>query len=645
MTRRQRRPSRILAVLVGLALVMSGCSKLGGGESSSPSPSQGAGQPPAGEPEANGAGAALAKALSTGKLDGVGVVGDPATATKNAAADLTTIMAGMDGLKPEVKPSPISYLGSGVATVELQQKYTIGAKAWEFTSKASLNLIDEQWKVVWKPEIVHPQLGPTTRLRHTREVPDRAPILDRSGKSVMWAQDLHDVGIDKQNLPKAQWTSSATDLAKALKIDPAGYVKKVNAAGASAFVLAASVRPAQLPSSLITIPGAMSIKRKATLALSPTFADSILGSVGPAEAKDVKEPQGPLEVGEAIGRTGLQKRYDTQLRGAVGHTITMVKRRGVNDDNHADAVLHSDEPTKGKPLTLTLDIARQNKAESVLKGVKPVASLVAIDLKTGQVLAAANSPASKANPDATFGRYAPGSTFKMVTALAMVRQGMSAQTRVSCPARATVNGRVFENYDDYPTNKLGTITLAEAIAHSCNTTFILQAAKLPKDAMASAAASLGFGVDFDAGFPVFYGSVPATADPVVAAANTIGQGKVEGSPLAVAALAASVGRGQTTVPSLIQGTAPRPGAEPLTANETAQLQAMMKTTVSQGSGRSLAGLVTGAKTGTAEFMSGKTLKTRAWMMVYTKDVAVAVLVAEGASGSRDAAPIIKAFLS
>lgn len=644
-----RLPRALTPLLLGLAMVLSlglaGCSKLGP-ESTGGKSQGGQGRPPAGEPDAAPSATDLAKALVSGNLTAVKFVGDQATASQAAIGDYTVIMAGMDGIRPvKVDLKGVAYRGKGLATAGLKQTWQIGGKTWTFDTEASMNLVDETWYIVWKPTIVHPQLTDHSRMRHTRELPAREPILDRDGKALMEERNLVQVGIDKANLGKDKWSSSARQLATELKIDPAEYDTKVQSAGDKAFVIAKTISMNEMTSTAINTPGVVSVDITRTRPISPGFAESILGSVGEATPEQAKASKNLFQPGDQVGQSGLSKRYDAWLRGTPGEVITLVKRKSApKDSDHVDITVFSTEKSAGKSLQLTLSTEQQKKAEQALEGVDQVASVVAINATTGEILAAANSTARPANPDATFGRYAPGSTFKVVTALAMVRQGMSAGTRVSCPATLTVNGRTFKNYNDYPTSKLGTVTLAEALAYSCNTAFIGQATKLPKDALKSAAASLGMGVDFDAGFPVFYGSVPTTDDPVVAAANTIGQGQIEASPLAMAAVAASVAGGKTVVPWLIKGKTPKATAEPLTANEAEQLRLMMQATVQEGAARFLGSKADGAKTGTAEFGNETPPKTHAWMIAYKGDLAVAVMVAEGQSGSSTAGPILSKFL-
>jgi cell division protein FtsI/penicillin-binding protein 2 len=246
------------------------------------------------------------------------------------------------------------------------------------------------------------------------------------------------------------------------------------------------------------------------------------------------------------------------------------------------------------------------------------------------------------------GRAAPGSTFKVVSALALLRAGLSPESSVKCLPKVTVNGRKFSNYSDYPRNHMGTITFRTAVAQSCNTAFIGQRGKLDKFALRDAAVSLGFGTDYDVGFSSFFGSVPNDPTATGRAAAMIGQGKVEASPMAMAAVVASVAAGETVVPHLIDGTQAAPKGKPLTGQEARQLRQMMRAVVTDGSGRvlgNLAGPPVMAKTGTAEYGASKPLKTHAWMIAAQDDLAVAVFVNDGKSGSKTAGPLLRTFLA
>jgi cell division protein FtsI/penicillin-binding protein 2 len=158
---------------------------------------------------------------------------------------------------------------------------------------------------------------------------------------------------------------------------------------------------------------------------------------------------------------------------------------------------------------------------------------------------------------------------------------------------------------------------------------------------------LGVGTDYDVGFPAYFGSVPTGGNGNARAEAIFGQGKDQVSPLAMALVAASVEAGRTVLPTLISDQRPTSTAKPLTHAEAASLKSLMRGVVTQGSGRRLAGLDGPdviAKTGTAEYGGKTPPKTHAWMIAAQGDLAVAVYVQDGESGSGSAGPLLEAFL-
>jgi len=293
----------------------------------------------------------------------------------------------------------------------------------------------------------------------------------------------------------------------------------------------------------------------------------------------------------------------------------------------------------------TLDTAMQKSAEAALATSKLPASLVAVQASTGQILAAANGPTPASYNRAFQGRYAPGSTFKIVTSAALIGSGETAATVLPCTNTINVFGKTFKNYDGLAAYGAG--TMQKAFNESCNTAFISQHARLPKDGMTKAAAMFGIGRDLNLSINAYGGQVPLPKDDVAEAASMIGQGTVTASPLAISLVAATVDHGTAMKPVLVPGKdAAGAAASPLPAATVAALRTFMRTTVTSGTAKVLAGNgAVAAKTGTAELVSGGKVITNAWMAGYRGDVAFAVIVEGGESGSHTAGPILKTFLS
>ena len=591
--------------------------------------------PPKGAPETA---QLLAEALRTGSLEQVPLAGDAA----RAILDHAQATSALDGLTPQVSVGKPDYPDRATAILPLDQTYAFPQGNWQFTSNVTLRYQDDRWRVEWTPRVVHPQLTESTRLYHERTSAKRGSILGAGGEAIVEDRPVYRVGIDKTKAPQSQWESSAWALAELVRIDPQGYVDQVAAAGEQAFVLAITLREGQVPAAIDTIPGATALAGMLPLAPTADFARGLLGVAGQATAEIIEASQGGIQDGDVVGLSGLQARYDEQLRGQPGHTISIIGRSpeqlaelppaaGPSPTAQGTAapgggLLFSVAPVAGTPLRLTLDLDIQRKAEQVLAQYGNRLVMVAVlDRRTGGILAAANSPAAQGQFYVDTGRYPPGSTMKVATALALLRRGLTPDSLVDCSETAEVNGRVFRNYNGYPAEFIGQIPLRTALQQSCNTAFMNQARDFAPGELAAAAASLGMGVDFDSGFDAFYGSVPPTDDPVTMAADAIGQGEVLVSPMALAAEAASVGSAQTLAPYLIDGKQPVPDAQPLTAQEAAYLQDMMHAVVTAGTLPQLYGWLDGGKSGTAEYGSDSPPKTHGWAVGYVGDWAICAM--------------------
>lgn len=613
------------ASLLVAALFLSGCT----GGKKGPNP------PPPGAPQAA---AAIAQALHSGKWDEVAMTSDKAS----AQTDYKQVTGAMDGLLPTVQVGDITYDGDR-ASVKLNQTYTFENGTWAFTSVANL-AFDEAggWQLVWSPSIVHPQLTPTTRLVHQRTPGKRGTIVDRNGKAIVEDRPVFEVGIDKTKVDPTQAPASASALAKLFKIDEKTYVQQVSDSGPQAFVLAITLRAGQVPPQIDSIAGAAAFGTTLPLAPTASFARPILGVVGKATAEDIAKSDGKIVAGDLVGHSGLQMSHDTQLRGTPGHSVNLAKRtkdqlasapapppssRSPEASSSPQAslpqTLFAVAPVNGQPLQLTMDLDLQTRLEEEMakRSGNVVATLVEPD--SGAILATAASPVGDDQALSLVGAYEPGSTMKVISSLALLRRGMTPDSPVNCSDGASVNGRVFQNFPGFPKDVNGMMPLRNALAWSCNTAFVNS--HLTTEELASAAASLGVGVDYDAGFNMFYGSIPQTSDPVTAAADSFGQGQVLVSVTAMAGVSASVKAAKTVIPHLIAGQPPTPQGKPLTVDEANALADMMRGVVSGPLGGGYQQYLLADKTGTAEFMREGKLRTHIWITGFTDKYALSIM--------------------
>lgn len=585
----------------------------------------------------------LATALGSGNFGAVTFAGGLTPAA--VAQQYATITSGLGKATATVSIDPATTPNqAGTASAQVHWRWTIGAAQWGYATTVEVTKSGGTWAVDWSPAVVYDGLSKGDALRASSVTPRRGDIIGAGGQSLVTERPVVVYGIDKSKVPAAKAVTSAQRLARLLGIDPASFAARVKSAGAQEFVDAITYRQEQAPAkaaAIGSIPGARAISQTMPLAPTKEFAAALLGEVGPVTAEMVKKHPDLYRDGDIAGLSGLEARYDQQLRGTPGIEVDKVSTAG------ADKALFRVAPVAGKPLRITLDERLQTIAESLLAGVKPASALVAIQPSTGKILAAANGPGANGVNIATYGQAPPGSTFKTADSLALLRAGLTPTSTVPCTPHAVVDGKVFSNDSWYPSSALGQVPLKLAVAQSCNTAMVNSRDKL-RD-VASAAASLGFGVDHETGFPSYFGQIPAAGSETERAADLIGQGRVLASPMVMAAVIASIQAGHTVVPSLVTSVPAKvaAGVQPITAAEDAQLKTIFRYVVQVGTGHNLAdvpGAPIIAKTGTAEFdRNGKTL-THAWMIAAQGDLAVAVYVDVGTTGSGTAGPILESFL-
>ncbi|MHB8187789.1 MAG: penicillin-binding transpeptidase domain-containing protein [Dermatophilaceae bacterium] len=361
---------------------------------------------------------------------------------------------------------------------------------------------------------------------------------------------------------------------------------------------------------------------------------ALVGAVGPATTAQAKADP-TLRAGDLVGQSGLEQANDAALRGSASGDLTVVDPAG-----HTVATLAQWVGRAPAPVSSTVNPTMQAAAAQAIAHTGHPSALVAIDARTGAVLAAASNPAGY--PRALLGQYPPGSTFKMVTLTAALTAGRTLTSPTTCSPTAVVDGYSFRNASG---EAFGTIPLQQAFAVSCNTSFINLAQSLPAGTLTAAAKLLGCDIGHPPlPVPSFGCSYPAGATGTAYAATAIGQGTVLTSPLSIASIAAAADSGTWNQPHLTPG--PAPVSHPLPAAVTAGLQAAMRAVVTSGTGTgaNLPGTPVFGKTGTAEHGSGKNPPTDAWFAAFRGDVAVAVVVEDAGFGATSAVPVAAGFL-
>ncbi|MEU5938733.1 penicillin-binding transpeptidase domain-containing protein [Micromonospora sp. NPDC047548] len=596
----------------------------------------------------------------SGDLAAVGFI-DP-TGARLPAAEVSKKIKALSGelaaTPPTLRRSGDAEVTKDIATAKVQVEWALpGPTTWAYDRPVRLRLSkDDQWQVIWEPQLVQEQLGEGDRLTVRRDASSRSGVLDAAGQPIVAPRPVVRVGVQPGEVTDVKALVKQLDAAfKAIRpaltppVDLADLPGRLSEADPGAFVEVVTLRDEayrQIRPRIYDLPGTKFRSEKLDLAPTREFARALLGSVDEAQADDLAAHPDRYAKGDLVGHGGLQGRHDDRLRGTPGLTV-LVQRPTGPDGTPTPTEVFRHEPQPGQPLKTTLDVATQNAADAALRGEKRRSALVAVRISDGAVLAAANGPGAAGENLAFTAQVPPGSTFKMVSALGLLdRDAVGADAVVDCPKTFTVDGRPFKNSDDFV---LGKVPFRTDFAKSCNTAFASLAPKLGPDGLAVTGRTLGLEGTWDLGTDAFTGKVSANGSPVEQAAAAIGQGTTVVSPLAMAGATAAVARGRWEQPKLVLDPAPAKPAEPgpqLKAESVGPLKAMMREVVTAGTAKALADVPGGpvyGKTGTAEY-DDNPAHTHAWFVGWQGDVAFAVFVEQGGSSTSSAVPISERFL-
>ena len=581
-----------------------------------------------------GAAQAFADAWVEGNLEALpwdrGSGSDPAAKVAELTARLTPAP---DDRPAEVRVESVERDGDA-ANAALSVRWELPGE-WSYRTTLPLRRSGDMWRPLLSPEVVHPELTDDAVLRARLEQAPRAPITDRAGKPLVTERPVVTVGIQPSRT--SDTAATASRVAELTDVDAAALLTRVRAAKPDAFVEVITLRREAYDAQrdqLRPIPGV--VLREGTRQLAPTtaFARALLGAVGPATAEIVEAGKGRVRADQQVGLSGLQKRFDEQLAGTPGLTVETAAADGT-----ARKVLQTTPPVAGTAVQVTLDPAVQLAADEALAKAPAdkAAALVVLQPSSGDVLAVANAGPDGPGADrALTGRYPPGSTFKIASTLALLRQGLAPTDAVACPATLSVEGKRFKNAEG---EVLGNPPFRKDFALSCNTAFVGSADRVSSAELQQAARDVGYG-ELDLGVGAFGGDVPVTDDAVQHAAQMIGQGKVLASPLSAAVSAAAVADGRLRPPRVLMAEpAAAPGPE---LAEAGDLRELMRAVVTEGTAtvlRNVPGDPVSGKTGTAEFGAQVPPQTHAWFTGFSGDLAFAVLVEDGGFGGAVAAPL------
>lgn len=418
----------------------------------------------------------------------------------------------------------------------------------------------------------------------------------------------------------------------------------------------------------------------------------VVGYVGEASDQQLKIDSS-LMMGDTVGRTGIERAHDVQLRGERGEELVEVNSVG----RRIGEATAGKPPVPGDDAYLTIDLDLQKKLAEALGD--EVGAGVFLDPRSGEILAMVSTPAYDPNlfarrftraewrgvmenplhplqNRAIQGRYSAGSTYKLVVALAGLESGLIDEgTTVHCSGIANFFGRPFHCWKK---EGHGTVALNAAIAQSCNIYFYTVGNRIGIDRIAAEAHRFGFGaktgidlVGEEAGVVASPEWKMATQHEPWYAGETIsvsiGQGPTDVTVLQMSDFAGMLATGGIAYrPRLIRIAKGTPVSPEVMRKIDIQPHALtvvrnaMKAVVESGTAAKvkLPGITVVGKTGTVQVYrasSGvdsdklaKNLRDHAWFIGYAPmenpTIAFAVLIEHGGHGGSVSAPVVRKVL-
>jgi penicillin-binding protein 2 len=508
---------------------------------------------------------------------------------------------------------------------------------------------------------------------------NRGRILDRNDQPLAENHLTRAVYLWPKEQTQEQWKQTASQLSEVLEIpteEILAKLEKVNYNSAAPVRITRSVTPEAfvwIGENALELPGVEIRSDSNRYYPHGSLASHVLGYIGEATLEDLKaHPEYPM--GMIVGKLGLEAGVNDQLAGVWGARLVEV-----NAQNQELRLLGEKPSIGGKGIKLTLDIALQKAAEQGI-GYRRGAA-VALNVKTGEVLAMASSPRFNPNTftkpisseewedlqglenpflNRTLQGYPPGSTFKIVSSAAGMGSGkFSPGSMIGTSASITVGGITFHEHS----GGYGVIGFRDALAFSSNTFFYRLGMAVGAEEIAKWAGRFGIGNtdlkllklgEGSTGFvptpdnkEEIFGEPWYLGDTIT---MSIGQGAVLATPLELAVMVATAANGGNRVkPHLLAEMTNTPETKPVPTGLDPQAINTIKeglvSVVQYGTGQGMNdGTIplTGGKTGTSEVLSQQSHSLFVGFgPANNPEIAIAVVIENGGYGSVAAAPVAK----
>jgi cell division protein FtsI/penicillin-binding protein 2 len=511
-----------------------------------------------------------------------------------------------------------------------------GGHQWTYTGSFGLVSRGGRWLVNWKPSVIEPSLGPGDRLAVVTTFPQRGQVTDASGSPLAPESTVYHAGVypGKLRSPRA----TAAGFSQATGLNSQQVLGQISAAPPRQFLSLLTLDPgsfATLWPNLSHVPGLTAQAGRARLFDSSEFDE--VGNVDTENSQAVVNAGEAYEPGATFGSNGLEEAYQDALAGTLSTRVIVVNAAGRQVKSLSEST-----GMAAHPVRTTISGKVQAAASRAIAALPASGEIVAVDSATGDILALAGQ--NSGNLDLPPGglldaQIQPGLTFTIVTAAALLSNGLQATSPLPCEGEASGGGQTVA----YMPGQSSSSTFASDFASGCGTAFAAASTRLTPASLASAEKEFGVGASWNLPVSAFPGSASPAAGESGLAAQAVGSSGVKMSPLGMALVAATVDAGSGHSPVLMASDPVRSSSLPMPADELSALRGLMRDAVQTGpasaadlSGISVYGQAGAVQTGASAWLS--------WFVGYRGSMAFAVLET-GHTQSQAAASLAAAFLS
>jgi cell division protein FtsI/penicillin-binding protein 2 len=515
------------------------------------------------------------------------------------------------------------------ATVDLAQP----GEQWTYTGQFQLTSVGGHWEIDWTPQVISPGLAAGDRLAVLTSFPQRAQVTDMNGQPLVGESADYHIGVYPARLTNE--TVTAAKFSKATGLDEQQVLGEIQSAPPDSFLSLLTLQPnaftTQWPA-LSKVPGLGYARR--TERLFDSLAQQTVGDVGTEISPLLRAEGAAYQPGMTVGQSGLEQTYQDDLVGTPTTSVVVLNSAGARV-----ATLWNSPGHAGTPVQTTLSTKDQEAAVAALADQPGSGEIVAVDASNGDIRALASRQEGASRlPSPLNGKVAPGMSFSIVSAAALLSGGVPENEPLPCQPTTTVGGVTFS----YQATTSTTSTFASDFAAGCGTAFATLSRTLSASQLTSVERAFGIGSSWNLRVPSFSGSASTAAGAADLAAQTIGQSGVLMSPLGMAMVAAEVDSGVGRPPQLVVGGTPATWSAPLSTTELGELRQLMRLAVDSGAahqaklpGAQVYGQAGTVKSGAHSYLS--------WFVGYRGDVAVAA-IETGTTADQAAAALAGAFL-